>query len=165
MNPIAIMIGLVLLGAASAFVFKPLRAKPRFGSKKVAAAITPKQARTAALTALRDLDFDFQTGKVSEEDYPALREQLVAEAAKYVAAETDRDDRLEAMIHARKAAAAGQKPCPRCGEQLDATTSFCPRCGAEVGLACPLCGKSVKVGDLFCRSCGSKLEPRAEATA
>jgi double zinc ribbon protein len=165
MNPIAIFIGLILLGTASMFVFKPFRERQWPGSKKSAPALRLEQARTAALTALRDLDFDFQTGKVSEEDHAALREQLVAEAARYVTAETDQDDRLEAMIRARKAAATDQKPCPRCGGQLDATTRFCPQCGAEVGMACPSCGKSVKVGDLFCRSCGSKLELRAEATA
>ena len=165
MDLFAIIIGLLLLSAASAFVFKPFRAKPRLGSKKVTATFNPREARTAALSALRDLDFDFQTGKVSQEDYPNLRAQLVAEAAKYVEAESAEEDRLEALIRARKTAMASEKPCPQCGKKLDSGARFCPSCGTELTTPCPSCGKTVKAGDLFCKSCGSKLELRAEATA
>ena len=164
MDPIAIIIGLILLSAASAFVFKPFRAKSRHGPKKVTATFNPHEARTAALSALRDLDFDFQTGKVSGEDYPALRAQLVAEAAKYVQAEGAEEDRLEALIRARRASMTSEAPCPQCGAKVDAGARFCPSCGTELA-ACPSCGKPVKAGDFFCKSCGSKLELRAEATA
>jgi transcription elongation factor Elf1 len=163
MDPIAIIIGLILLGAASAFVFMPFRVKPRHGPKKVTTTFNAHEARTAALSALRDLDFDFQTGKVSGEDYPALRAQLVAEAAKYVEAESAEENRLEALIRARKAAMSSEKPCPQCGKKLDAGARFCPHCGTELATACPSCGKPVHTGDLFCGSCGAKLELRAEA--
>ena len=165
MDPFAIIIGLILVGAASAFVYKPFRVKPGLGSSKATATFNPREARTAALSALRDLDFDFQTGKVSQEDYPNVRAQLVAEAAKYVEAESAEEARLEALIRARKAAMASETPCPQCGKKVDAGARFCSSCGTELAIACPSCGKTVKAGDLFCKSCGSKLALRAEATA
>ncbi len=165
MDPIAIIVGLILLGVAAMFVVKPFRARPQPGSKKPTATLQPHQAHTAALSALRDLDFDFRTGKVSEEDYPALRAQLIVEAAKYLEAENGEDDRLEAMIRTRKTAMAHEKPCPKCGKKMDAEARFCPDCGTEFGMACPSCGKPVKAGDFFCSSCGSKIELRVEATA
>lgn len=165
MNPIAIAIGLILLGGATAFVIKPFQAGSRLTPKKTRTSLSAGEAHTAALTALRDLDFDFRTGKVSEEDYSGLRTQLVAEAAKYVETADHENDQLEALIRTRKQALARVKPCPKCGEKLDEETRFCPHCGTDVGLCCPACGKKVKSGDMYCRACGSKLELQAEATA
>ena len=82
MDPIAIMIGLVFLGGAMVFVFRPLRARPRLAFKNATAALCPREAHAVAIKALRDLDFDYRTGKVSEEDYSGLRSRLMAEAAK-----------------------------------------------------------------------------------
>ena len=41
--------------------------------------------RERAYTALLDLDFDFEVGKVSEADYQQLRQQLMSEAAQVLA--------------------------------------------------------------------------------
>lgn len=164
MDPIAIVIGLILLAAATAWVIKPFRTKARLASKQATAVLRPREAHNAALAALRDLDFDFRTGKVSAEDYPALREQLMAETAKYVAAEGEEDARLEALVRARKVNLASQKDCPKCGTRLAGDAQFCSHCGSKLAAisACPSCGKTVQAGDLFCRSCGGKLELRAE---
>jgi len=163
MDAFALVVGLALFAAASLFVTKPFRSRQPATNRPQADAADPKQARAAALSALRSLDFDFQTGKVSEDDYPALRAQLVAEAAKNIDAVSGDDERIEAMIRARRAVVG--KPCPKCGKKIAGDGRYCPECGAELAPACPSCGKAVKAGDLFCRSCGSKLEIRAEATA
>ncbi len=163
MDVFALIIGLALFGAAALFVARPFRSRQPVERGRQAITLHPREAHAAALSALRSLDFDFQTGKVSEEDYPALRLQLVAEAAKYMAAAGSDDDRIDAMIRARRAAVG--KPCPKCGKQVSGDARFCPECGAELAPACPSCGKAVRAGDLFCRSCGSKLEIRAEAAA
>src|SRR5512138_2478529 len=163
MDAFALIVGLALFGAAALFVARPFTSGQPAGGGPQAITLRPREARAAALSALRSLDFDYQTGKVSEEDYPALRLQLVAEAAKYMDAKGSEDDRIEAMIRARKVAVG--KPCPKCGKPASADARFCPECGAELAPACPSCGKAVRAGDLFCRSCGSKLEMRAEAAA
>ena len=165
MNPIAIMFGVIMLGMAAIFVFKPFRTKARIAVEKATPAPNRREAHTAALTALRALDFDYRTGKVSEEDYPILRAQLVTEAAQYLQPDADQDDRLEDMIRARKMAAGRNAHCPKCKEKLDTDARFCPHCGNDLGVACPSCGKRVRAGDLFCRSCGRQLEIRTEAPA
>ncbi len=165
MNPIAIFVGILLLGAAMMFVLNPFRAKSRFAFPKTPATVSAQESHTAALAALRDLDFDFRTGKVSEEDYPGLRAQWMVEAAKSAEAESKDDDQLEALIRARKQAIGHPKRCPKCQNKLDAGARFCPNCGTDLGLACPSCGKVVLPGDLYCRSCGGKLAVHAEAMA
>lgn len=165
MNPIAIFVGILLIGAAMMFVLNPFRAKSRALSQKTPAAVSAQESHAAALVALRELDFDFRMGKVSEEDYPGLRAQWMAEAAKSAQAESKDDDRLEALVRARKQAIGHPKRCPKCQNKLEAGARFCPNCGTDLGLACPSCGKVVLPDDLYCRSCGGKLAVHAEAVA
>lgn len=151
MDPVAIVIGGLLLGCAGAFVLKPLRSRPVPAARKTGAAGGSHDARagrSAALSALRDLDFDFQTGKVNEQDYPALRQQLVAEAARYMQAQTE-DEKLESLIRVHKASQGKQAAGPQAGSSAAGSST------------CPSCGKRVKADDLFCRSCGARLEARA----
>ncbi|MCK6584622.1 MAG: zinc ribbon domain-containing protein [Anaerolineales bacterium] len=135
----AILIGLVILILSLLFLMAPFKPGQR---KKVKPTVAnPAAERAAALAALRDLDFDFKIGKVSEEDYPTLRAGLLAEAARYIQQEEANEADIEARIQARKRT------------QGKSSTAYCPHCG-----------KPVIVGDLFCTSCGSRLEVRtAEA--
>ena len=161
----AVIIGLVFVTAGLFFVMKPFYAKSSLKSKRAGVDIKPDEAHLAALSALRDLDFDFRTGKVSDEDYPALRAQLVAEAAKYVDREKEQEDKIESLIRARKAESANEKVCSECGETIGSDVHFCPHCGAKTGATCPSCGGTIKAKDVFCTSCGVRLQVPAEATA
>src|SRR3990172_4031623 len=99
MNPVTMIIGMAMLALRVPFLVIPfqkgLGKNPATSIKKV----DPNEQRRAALTALRDLDFDFQVGKVSEDDYTGLREKLVFEAARYM--QDDKNDDVEALIQAR----------------------------------------------------------------
>ena len=161
----AVIIGLVLATAGLFFVMKPFYTKSSLKSKRASVGNKPEEARLAALSALRDLDFDYRTGKVSEDDYPALRSQLLAEAAKYVDLEKEQEDKIESLIRARKTKGTQERICDQCGKALDENARFCPHCGAEVSTACPSCGGMIKTEDVFCISCGARLKIRAEATA
>jgi uncharacterized protein (UPF0212 family) len=162
MEIIAILIGLGMLGVSIPFVIKPFRQKPRKDHKKSDMRVQNEERRVAALSALRDLDFDYKIGKVSDEDYGPLRAGLVAEAAQYIRQQDEEDKKLEALIQARRAS-RGLK-CEQCGTSVEAGNHFCPKCGAPVESGvCPSCGKKVRAGDLFCPSCGGRLEVRLEA--
>lgn len=78
--------------------------------------------REAALEALEELEFEHETGKLSDEDYRRLRNKYAR------AAVATRDE---------SAAASGGDPvetprCPDCGAEADRGDRFCPRCGADL---------------------------------
>jgi len=133
----SLLIAVALLVIAVYFVSRPLLEKNKSGVKAASKDAQPGQ-REAVLAALRDLDFDFKTGKISEEDYQPLRAQLIGEAAQYMESEKKDDEQLEALIQSRRKTQSRQATCPSCG-------------------------KKIVLGDSFCSTCGAKLEVRVEA--
>ena len=75
---------------------------------------------------LKDIDFDFQMGKLSEADYKALREQYKSEAI----------DLLKELDNVEGASPKGKKTsvkinfCPQCGAPADPQDQYCADCGA-----------------------------------
>ncbi len=157
----AMFIGLILFGIALFFVSAPFRQKHQKTEKLSSARTTQAGGREAVLSAIRDLDFDFKTGKVSEEDYQPLRAQLMAEAAQYIEAETKEDEQLEEMIRARRVTQTLR--CEHCEAPIQAGQRFCSKCGSAINNElCPSCGKKIQAGDLFCASCGNKIQIQME---
>lgn len=162
----AIFVGLAMLVASVPFVTKPFQEKRFKRIQQPIIPLTPDENRHAVLSALRDLDFDFRTGKVSEEDYTALRAQLVSEAATYIESEDSiADEQIEAMIAARRTARSHSQACSNCGNTVEADSHFCSQCGTAIAQGCPSCGKPVQDGDYFCTTCGFTLEHKVEAIA
>ena len=97
-------------------------------------------------TAIRDLDFDFQTGKVDDDDYRALRCQLEDEAVDVlrridvVDPLATLDDEIECQILAirqqQKANLDQISPgvCTDCHAGLQGGEKFCPSCGQPLKL-------------------------------
>ena len=159
----AIFVGLAMLVASLPFVARPFREKRSKKDRKPNIRPNSEEKRRADLSALLDLDFDFRTGKVSEDDYSTVRAQLMADAAQYIQLhDSVEDDQLEAMICARKATQVHFRECSNCGEQVQVGSRFCIQCGTVVGNKCPSCGKAFQADDLFCTSCGAKLVLRLE---
>jgi len=90
-------------------------------------------------TAIQDLDFDYQTGKVDQRDYAELRQQLEGEAMETLR-ELDGidplaalDERLEQQIADLRAASSTTEAltdvCPQCGMDYPREASFCAVCG------------------------------------
>lgn len=167
----AILIGLAILVLAVPYVAGPFRDQKKRKNKrgKVAEKKTGsedlKQQEEIALKKLRDLDFDYQTGKVSEEDYHPLRNQLVADAAQLIEAVKQEEARLEEQLHARWQAKAQKEKCPACGGVLTPEDRFCPTCGQPVITNCQNCGKTIRPGDLFCPACGSPVQKPSRVVA
>jgi hypothetical protein len=166
METSSILIGLLLFTGSIAYVVLPFRQNRQ---KTVTNSQGPTQQvgkRNVVLAALRDLDFDYKTGKVSEEDYQPVRNQLMAEAAQYLAQEEKEAERLEALIQSRRKAQQEDSKCGHCDAPVRAGQCFCSRCGSAVNNElCPSCGKNIKAEDLFCPSCGNALQIRIQAVA
>lgn len=160
----SILIGLMLLGASLVFVSMPFQKKYIKNARTLKPQAQKKEGREVVLSALRDLDFDFKTGKVDVEDYTPLRAQLMAEAAQSIEQEREEDEKLEALIQTRRAAHEQSVKCDECGSSVEANQRFCSECGSPINHeSCPQCGKRIRKGDQFCPSCGNSLEVRVEA--
>jgi uncharacterized OB-fold protein len=176
MNLGAIFIGIALLVVAVPYVINPLVNERKGHTAKA----TPQKkdghiGQKYALAAIRDLDFDFQTGQVNQEDYEILRAQLVLEAAAYLQTKRREEEKLDALIRARLMQVTASIKCEKCGGEFGPEDLYCPACGVPVKdqvviekpamkLACPICGKSIKEKDLFCTRCGTRVnkQPASE---
>lgn len=192
MNPIALIFGLILLAVSVFFVASPFR-PPAATKKSTGGGGQPKAAgkpslekqHQAVLLALRDLDFDYQAGKVAEEDYQSLRVNLVNEAAQMLQSQgRKQEDSLEALIQSRrqarstpqrqqpapsetkaKANGSAEKLCQHCQAPLLAGAKFCSKCGTPVvEIVCLKCKQSLRPDDRFCPSCGTAVPSEKEIT-
>ena len=159
----AILIGITMLVVAVPIVIKPLLNDKSIESSNPADSGLDNlgDRHSELLLALRDLDFDYQIGKVTEEDYGALRQTLLVQAA--TALETrekqdaEQDARLEEAIRLRRDKQSTTRECSQCGASLDLSDRFCRVCGKPVETTCPKCGEKMRPSDLYCNSCGTKM--------
>lgn len=106
--------GTIMAVLVAAVIFAPLiEGRWREGRGGASAA----DRKEAAIAALRELEFEFQTGKVSEDDYATLRSRYAREA---LAAR----DELGETIDSRS--------CPGCGTAIREGAKFCSTCGGAL---------------------------------
>jgi hypothetical protein len=123
--------------------------------------------RAVALRALREIEFDRATGKLSDADYDGLRTKYTAEALAALRA----GDR-EAGSGSREAGAeqragttrpASRLPLPGCpthGPRPEPDAVFCSDCGRRLGAApgyCARCGSSLEREARYCHGCGTRV--------
>ncbi len=168
MNPGSILIGLAMLIATIPWVVAPILNRKRMPEPKDDAQAQEGDSHTEGLMALRDLDFDHRTGKVSEEDYINLRANLLARVAATLEADEKKnanlDDQLEEKIRSHRQNKQASKICSQCGSELKTTDRFCSICGAAADQACTNCGHNLKAGDSFCSACGKPVAVQKENT-
>ena len=116
--------------------------------------------RDAAYGAIKELEFEYQLGNMSDSDYETLREKYRADAAatlqKLDAAV--KESPAEAAAATGAAAPAAGLPCPSCGAPAEARDRFCAGCGGQLGRRCARCVGVIQPGDRFCAGCGAPVE-------
>ena len=130
-----------------------------------------------ALTALKEIEFDRETGKLSDSDYEFLKGKYTALALDALRQESEAAafDDVEAMIAAkvralRSASAATSSnastrdstvspPCALCGPRPESDAIFCSTCGRRLvsPSACASCGAALSPDSRFCESCGRQV--------
>jgi hypothetical protein len=143
--------------------------------------------RDRVLNALQDLEFDFTLGKIPELDYPVQRAELLKKGADVlrqldeiagVKAATSAEERVEAVVAARRADAVQRQPEPRVAvaavsaaapaasrrppapveDDLETAIAAHRRARQEKAAGfCPKCGRPVAQSDRFCSKCGMTL--------
>lgn len=89
--------------------------------------------RGRALLALKEIEFDRATGKLSDEDYASLHARYTTAALVALASEPSASDRVEALIAERTASRRGGRFCTECGTSLPGDAKFCAQCGSPTG--------------------------------
>jgi len=107
----ALLVGTALAVASLLYVLYPLYRADLAPTTR--APLPMRDAQSPAIDALRELEFDRETGKISDADYEPLKTRYTEQA-------------LAVMR-------AGNSPvCEKCGPRPEVDAEFCSRCGAPV---------------------------------
>ena len=167
---IALIVGTLLAIAALAFVLWPLfdeRAALPGARRSVVAA-------GGAIDALREIEFDRATGKLSDTDYAALKSEYTRAALDEMRAERAAAPAEAAPAEAAPAAAgtvavdeaeaavlrwrSRRHDCPLHGPRPEPDAIYCSTCGLYLAGTCSECGAAVEgPGMTYCAACGHRL--------
>lgn len=170
-----ILIALLIVGTF-AFVFRPLfaaghkdsgvrRLLPSGGQTSFS--VDELIARRDAIyAALKDAEFDRETGKLADEDYQIVRNRYMSEAAQVLRqldrlapeAEAALDAEIESAVAELRS--DGKEISHEVVAAVEAEVNSLIQHGVASGkhtLACPDCGRPYQPGDAFCPACGASL--------
>jgi rRNA maturation endonuclease Nob1 len=153
----AIFIALALLVLTIPFLVGPFKKQKNKKGQKSIEKTDSEADRKSLLLAVRDLDFDYKTGKVAEEDYNSLRSQMLARVASLDALSNTIDEAIEQEIASRRKCSSNGKGCPNCKTRLKTDDQFCPKCGTGISLFCSACGGKLASNAKFCSLCGDPV--------
>lgn len=172
-----LLVGIVLALAALALVLAPVlgaeEAATRPSARARRDALHPDDiVEASAIDALREIEFDRATEKISDSDYETLKRQYTAAAlaelrareggaatapvaAVAVARAASPDDLAERIIGKYKPA---DRACATCGPRPEPDALYCSTCGGYLPGSCELCNAPVSAaGAHFCTNCGHAL--------
>ena len=153
----ALIIGTVLAIGALAFVLHPLFF---FSTTSRAPRATPDApSEDSAIVALREIEFDRATGKLSDTDYSELRatygERALSELRASAPREAETVDAIEARVRDYRMT---HRECPTCGLRPETDAVYCSTCGTFLDGSCPQCSTPIaEPGAVFCSACGATL--------
>src|SRR5881409_2791432 len=146
-----LVLGIVLATAATYFVLLPIL-RPAVETAGAPNADEGEDAaddmspQTVALRALKEIEFDRATGKLSDPDYEQLKATYTAEALAALREESG----VRSQEPGVKPAPDSRLPTPRCpdhGARPESGAVFCSDCGRRLGSA-----------PGYCARCGTALE-------
>jgi hypothetical protein len=163
----ALVIGTLLALGALAFVLYPVffgsAAQPATPSPWARARAVDEADESSAVAALRELEFDRATGKLSDADYADLKARYTKSAIDAMRRGTDADPPtarptdadVEAAVRAHRQRLAG---CPSCGPRPESDAVYCSNCGGYLNDRCATCGAPVVAPEArYCNNCGNRL--------
>lgn len=94
--------------------------------------VSPEQRRRdRALAALKEIEFDKATGKLSDTDYQRMYERYAAEAV-VALKEAEAPAPRPAAVNASVPSTYAPRFCEECGTMLEGSGKFCVECGTPI---------------------------------
>ena len=161
-----LIVGILLATGATYFVLRPiLRPEPDLEMSAGDEGDDPNDdlsPQAVALRALKEIEFDRATGKLSDADYDELHAKYQAEALAALRGEVGARYAVRGAQEplARAPLTAHRAPCPVDGPRPEADAIFCSACGRRLGTAagyCASCGSALETDARYCNRCGSRV--------
>ena len=142
------LLALIVGGAALSLILFPiLRPTPETPAPAWDLPELEETRKGQALLALKEIEFDLATGKLSDADHAELKRRFTTEAVAAM-----REDSGGAALATRH---AGALACPSCGPRPESDAIFCSTCGRPLSShTCAGCGAAMPPGAKFCEGCG-----------
>jgi rRNA maturation endonuclease Nob1 len=173
---LAVMVGLAVLW----LVLQPVVRPSPHRQRPLEPSDPEESPKGIALTALKEIEFDRETGKLSDTDYEFLKGKYTARALDALRQEEAAAfDEIEVMVAAKVSALrfasaatssnvpAGNAPivtlasssCVLCGPRPEADALFCSSCGRPLTppSACAGCDAPLSPESRYCESCGRQV--------
>lgn len=162
----ALVAGTILGVGALAFVLYPLffdAGEGESGRRPGPGTASSDADEASAIVALREIEFDRATGKLSESDYAELRAAYAGRALQELRGAREKPgdavseplDPIEARVRAYRMT---HRACAKCGIRPEPNAVYCSTCGAFLDRGCPTCSAPViEPGATFCSTCGTPL--------
>lgn len=162
----ALLVTVVIVMATMAFVAYPIiKSKPQYEETQDDTLDELLSQQDAAYTAIKELDFDYQTGSLSLEDVRQLEERYKQKAVSVL----KQIDAYEEGSPAEKATAkpvskpaqASAKERPPQEDEIEKQVLKLRQPGGKAASFCARCGARLGATDRFCSRCGAPLKRRA----
>ena len=122
------ILGALAIGALVLWlVFEPVLGLPSTGIDILEPEAPEETRRGTALLALKEIEFDRETGKLSDRDYDLLKARYSAEALSAIAEEGPGTPAVPPAID------AAPPTCASCGPRPEPDAVFCSSCGRRLG--------------------------------
>jgi DNA-directed RNA polymerase subunit RPC12/RpoP len=159
-----LILGILLAAGATYFVLLPILRPPVESASDAAGDEGEDPAddmspQTVALRALKEIEFDRATGKLSDTDYEQLKAKYTQEAVAAMRGEQRAGSRQQ-MLKPAPRSLLPAPACPEHGTPPEADAVFCPHCGKRLGGApgyCVRCGTALEDDARYCNRCGARV--------
>ncbi len=165
-----LILGILLAAGATYLVLLPILRPPEAASDPTGLDEGEDPAddmspQTVALRALKEIEFDRATGKLSDSDYEQLKAKYTGEALAAMRGEKPgygmRDAGSVALAQpAHPASRMSHLACPEHGARPEMGATFCSDCGRRLGSArgyCTRCGTVLESDARYCNHCGARV--------
>jgi hypothetical protein len=164
-----LIIGILLAAGATYYVLLPILRPPVTAPVRAGAALDVDEGddpdddmspQTVALRALKEIEFDRATGKLSDADYESLKAKYTGEALAALRGGGSPTPGISKPRAAARSQSTKPPGCPVDGPRPEPDAVFCSSCGRRLGSApayCARCGTALEKDARYCDRCGARV--------